>query len=322
MKATAMTTTTFGHLCFPSLRVLGTLVALTLTLASPAASGATIGSLLYGIDEAGSIYEINPAEQSSTLVKTGASTTLANSLAYDAAREHLLFINKDLALQYWDRTSGSVTSLGNALSLTAGLDNAAYYDDAFWYFDTNSTVLHKASLTYTGSTPSVGNISSFSITGMDATGDNTNTFGDIAIDTTQGILYASTSRGRFYSIDLADPENGFTEIAASLGSNRSVGLQLSFSADNSTLYGHRYADGTWYTINPATGAATEIAGFLTLPTAGVGFRDLGGAAAVPEPSTLALAAIGVAGGLAYQVRRRRMRASNAQRASASLPLAH
>ena len=81
-----MTTTTLGQLFSRSLRMLGMLVALTLTLASPAASGATIGSLLYGIDDAGSIYEINPSEQSSTLVKTGASTTLANSLAYDAAR--------------------------------------------------------------------------------------------------------------------------------------------------------------------------------------------------------------------------------------------
>jgi hypothetical protein len=302
-----MTTTTFGQLCFRSLRMLGMLVALTLTLASPAARGATIGSLLYGIDDAGSIYEINPAEQSSTLVKTGASTSLANSLAYDGAREQLLFVNKDLDLQFWDRTSGSVTSLGNPLSLTADPGNAAYYQDAYWYFDTNSTVLHKASLTYAGNTPSVDSISSFSIAGMAATGDNTNTFGDIAIDTAQGILYASTSRGRFYSIDLADPENSFTQIAASLGSDRSVGLQLSFSADNNTLYGHRYADGTWYTINPATGAATEIAGFITIPAGGVGFRDLGGAAAVPEPSTLALAGIGLVGGLAHQVRRRRLR---------------
>ena len=303
-----MTTTTLGQLFSRSLRMLGMLVALTLTLASPAASGATIGSLLYGIDDAGSIYEINPSEQSSTLVKTGASTTLANSLAYDAAREQLLYVNKDLDLQYWDRTSGSVSSLGNALSLTGDPGNAAYYQDAYWYFGTNTAVLNKASLTYTGSTPSVDSISSFSIAGMAATGDNTNTFGDIAIDTAQGILYASTSRGRFYSINLTDPENSFTEIAASAGSDRSVGLQLSFSSDNSTLYGHRYADGTWYTINTATGAASEIAGFITTPTGSVGFRDLGGAAPVPEPSTLALAAIGVVGGLAHQVRRRRIQA--------------
>ena len=87
-----------------------------------------------------------------------------------------------------------------------------------------------------------------------------------------------------------------------------MGLQLSFSSDNSTLYGHRYADGTWYTINTATGAASEIAGFITTPTGSVGFRDLGGAAPVPEPSTLALAAIGVVGGLVHKVRRRRIQA--------------
>ena len=86
-------------------------------------------------------------------------------------------------------------------------------------------MLNEASLTYTGSTPSVDSISSFSIAGMAATGDNTNTFGDIAIDTAQGILYASTSRGRFYSINLTDPENSFTEIAASAGSDRAEARQ-------------------------------------------------------------------------------------------------
>ena len=154
-----MTTTTLRQLFSRSLRMLGMLVALTLTLASPAASGATIGSLLYGIDDAGSIYEINPSDQTSTLVKTGASTTLANSLAYDAAREQLLYVNKDLDLQVWDRTSGSVSSLGNALSLTGDPGNAAFYQDAYWYFTTNTAVLNKASLTYTGSTPSVASIS-------------------------------------------------------------------------------------------------------------------------------------------------------------------
>lgn len=299
-----MTTTTFGQLFFRSLRLLGMIAALANT--GSAAVAATLSSAMYGIDDAGSIYEINPAAQSATLVKTGASTTLANSLAYDHAREQLLYVNKDLDLQVWDKTSGSVSALGNALSLTGDPGNAAYYQDAYWYFDTNSTVLNKASLTYSGSTPSLAGISSFSIVGMAANGDNTNTFGDIAIDTTQGILYASTSRGRFYSIDLADPANTFTEIVASAGSDRSVGLQLSFHGDTNTLYGHRYADGTWYTINPTTGAASQITGFITTPSGGFGFRDLGGAAAVPEPSTMALAVIGVVGGLAHQVRRRRI----------------
>jgi hypothetical protein len=74
------------------------------------------------------------------------------------------------------------------------------------------------------------------------------------------------------------------------------------------LYGHRYSDGSWYTIDTANGAATQIAGFITTP-GGAGFHDLGGAAAVPEPSTFALAAIGLAGGIACRIRRRR-RAEN------------
>jgi hypothetical protein len=302
-----MTTTTSGRRCIFLLHQLAFTLVMLAAFGSTA-QAATLGAYLYGIDDAGSLYEINPADQTWNVVAVSASSTLANSLAYDQSRQQLFFTNRDLDFQVWDRTSGSLNNLGNALSVTGEPGNAAYYQDAYWYFDSNSTTLNKASLNYAGSTPSVASITSFGIAGMAATGDNTNTFGDIAIDTAQGILYASTSRGRFYSVNLADPANSFQEIAASAGSDRSFGLQLSFNADSSVLYGHRYSDGSWYTIDTTNGAATQIAGFITTP-GGAGFRDLGGAAAVPEPSTFALAAIGLAGGVACRIRRRR-RAEN------------
>lgn len=298
------TTTRFGIL-----RTLALLVALAAATLTAAATAAPVGTLLYGIDDSGDLYEIDPVAQTSTLTKSGAASSAVNAAAYDASRDQLFFIDTDQNLNYWDKQSDAVTSLGNALSLTSNPANAAYYDNAYWYFDTNSTQLNRADLTYTGSTPSVGSITPFSVS-MSSTGDNTNTFGDIAIDTATGTLYASTSRGRFYSLDLSSPTNSFTEIAASLGSDRSVGLQLSFNDSNSTLYGHRYTDGSWYTIDTATGAATAISGFVTLPD-GSGFRDLGGAAPVPEPSTFALAGMAVLGGLGELARRRRKATSAA-----------
>jgi hypothetical protein len=138
---------------------------------------------------------------------------------------------------------------------------------------------------------------------------NTNTFGDIAIDANTGILYASTTRGRFYSLNLTgDPTNTFSQLGAPIatsGTENTVGLQLAFNTDYSVLYGHSYETGDWYEVGLADGARTSIA-YATAPSGGKGFRDLGGAAitAVPEPSTVALACVG-AGGLAWRVLRRR-----------------
>ncbi|MGA0041070.1 MAG: PEP-CTERM sorting domain-containing protein, partial [Pirellulales bacterium] len=95
----------------------------------------------------------------------------------------------------------------------------------------------------------------------------------------------------------------------SQGNDRTVGLQLSFDNLSNTLYGTNYNSGDWYRIDTTTGALTQIAGFNTIVAGGKGFRDLGGAAAVPEPSTIGLAAVGLVGGLGYTgIRRRRRKA--------------
>jgi hypothetical protein len=282
-------------------------------LASSTAAAATLGAFIYGIDDNSDIYEINPADQTWEKVYSSAAIgTIANSVAYDDSREQLFFINSDNSLEYWQRGTSTVSTVsGAAIGVSSDPFNAAYYNDAIYYFEHNSANLKRANLSYTGSgtsaVPSITSVDTFAVQGMDPTGINTNSFGDIAIDMATGTLYASTSRGRIYSVSLADPANTFTQIAASLGNDRSVGFQLAFSSDNSTLYGQRYIDGTWHTIDTTTGIATPIAGFVTTFGSGNGFRDLGGSALnpVPEPSTLGLAAIGGIASLGYVARRRR-----------------
>ena len=275
---------------------------------------------IYGIDNDNDIYEVDPVAKTSTLVLPQATTGgLSNSLAYDTAREDLFFIGPDFKLKYWTRASGTtVSDVGAAPIATVDPNNAAYYNDAYWFFDFNSNVLNKISLSYsgtgTGAVPSISSSQTFSIAGMDlpnpAVGLNTNTFGDIAINPNTGMLYASTTRGRFYSLNLnGDPTNTFIQLAAPIatsGTDNTLGLQLSFNTDYSTLYGHSYESGDWFTVGLADGGRTGI-GYQTTPFEGKGFRDLGGAAVVPEPSAVALACLG-AGGLAWRYVRRRRRA--------------
>ena len=298
--------------------------AAVIAVAAAAASawaGPPAPAYIYGIDNNNDIYEIDPVNKTSTLALVQPAGGFSNSLAFDTNRSQLFFIGPDNGLKYWLQGSGS-TGISVAGSPAVGTDpnNAAYYDNAYWFFDFNSNVLNRWNLAYSGTgpsgVPSVTGTQTYSIANMllppsGTSGLNTNTFGDIAINASTGILYASTTRGRFYSLDLnGDPTNTFTELAASLGVSNTLGLQLAFNTDYSTLYGHSYEDGAWYEVSTVDGARTLITDFTTTPFGGKGFRDLGGSAitAVPEPSSIALACVG-AGGLAWRYLRRRRRAA-------------
>jgi len=286
---------------------------------APAATHANgvVPAIIYGIDNNNDIYEIDPVAKTSVLALVQPAGGQSNSLAFDTVRNQLFFIDPDNKLRYWLQGSGSMgISVAGSPSIATDPNNASYYDNSYWFFEFNSNQLHRWSMTYSGTgsaaVPSVSGTQVFSIGGMDlppvGSANNTNTFGDIAINPNTGILYASTSRGRFYSVNLGT--NTFTELAASLGNDNTVGLQLAFNTDYSILYGHSYETGLWYEVSLTDGARTPITDFSTTPFGGKGFRDLGGSAvaAVPEPSSVALACVG-AGGLAWRLMRRRRQAA-------------
>ena len=302
-------------------RLLGrvAVAAVIVTMAATAWAGPPAPAYIYGVDNANDIYEINPVSKTSTRVLVQPTGGSSNSLAFNTDRDQLYFIGPDNSLKYWVQGSGT-TGISVAGSPTISLDpnNAAYYNNAYWFFAFNSNELHRWDIAYSGTgssgVPTITGTQVYSIDGMNlpnpGVGLNTNTFGDIAINPNTGMLYASTTRGRFYSLNLSgDPTNTFTELAAGLGLSNTLGLQLSFNTDYSTLYGHSYEDGSWYTVATADGARTSI-DFSTTPFEGKGFRDLGGSAvaAVPEPSSVALACVG-AGGLAWRMLRRRRTAA-------------
>lgn len=288
---------------------------------TPAVADPVASAIIYGIDNNNDIYEIDPIAKTSTLALSQSSGT-SNALAFNTDRDQLYFIGPDNSLKYWVQGSGT-TGISVAGSPTISLDpnNAAYYNNAYWFFAFNSNELHRWDIAYSGTgssgVPTITGTQVYSIDGMNlpnpGVGLNTNTFGDIAINPNTGMLYASTTRGRFYSLNLSgDPTSTFTQLGAPIatsGTDNTVGLQLAFNTDYSVLYGHSYETGDWYDVSLVDGARTSIS-FSTTPFEGKGFRDLGGSAvaAVPEPSSVALACVG-AGGLAWRLLRRRRQAA-------------
>ena len=240
-------------------------------------------AIFYGIYDNTSVWSIDTVNKTtSEVVSSGVIGNTANALAIDPSRIQVFFIGVG-GVEYWAYATNTVQSVGGAsLGLINEPNNAAFYNNALWYFDHDTDVLCQATLSYTGSggtaVPSIVGVTNYQILNMDHTNPvNTNSFGDIAIDRNNGILYAYTSRGRFYSVDLSDPSNTFSEIQQSFGDIRTVGLQLTFDDLSANLYGTNYTTGNWYKINAANGSLTEIYGLVTFSSeTGTGFRDLGG----------------------------------------------
>ena len=205
------------------------------------------------------------------------TTNKANSFSYDYSNSTLFFIDSDLSLYYIQSGDTEASLVSGFVLPISQPGNAAYHQGAIWYFEFNSNVLVKITLLYTGGVPSISSKTTYTISGMNlpstgTTGVNTNTFGDIAIDNDNGILYACTSRGRIYSVNLSDPVNTFNEILSSPGNDKSIGLQLAYDNNNNVLYGHNHTSGEWYSINTSNGSRTSLNITTSL------FRDIGGSA--------------------------------------------
>lgn len=297
------------------------IVASVLAASAAAFAGPVPTSFIYGIDDGSQLWVMGLSDTSSATAQLLGPSTLsgssANGLAYDRSREQLFGADTVTSeLYWWQQGAPTYTSLGSISTyLTGGVGepvSAAFYDNAYWFLGNGSAgnVISKLSLTYTDGIPTaIASGTTFVIGGKAAAASGG---GDMVITPT-GTLYAYSAQGLgdFFSADLnaiaSGTVGGYNLIRAS-PSAPDVGLQLSLGVDDATLYGHDYTTGNWFVVNTSDGSTTQVAGFTTTPVGGKGFRDLGGASIqpVPEPSTLALAAIG---GLmvTWQVARRRRR---------------
>jgi hypothetical protein len=335
------------------------------------------GNTFYGIDNDNNILEVNPLLKFTKIVNevgltlSDCATTEgclaipagSNGIAYDTARDHLFFFynpngtgaQQSYDLRFWNRKSSGIGSL-KTIDLSGQFGppvyipaNAAYYNDALWYFDggNTTTILNQLSLSYNPAGDDIVDwaLTSFDLNNYASPSYSPGGYGDIAINVTNGLLYGSTTNGNYFSVNLNQLGDTANAVYTDLGTiyslqgtvsditdvaQRATGLQLSFNADYSKLYGTRFCnaefncagytldgqpiqpaigDGLFFEITDyATGDSTTER-FLTdadlLYASSPGFRDLGGATAnaiVPGP--LPVLGIGAAFGWSRRLRRR------------------
>lgn len=311
-------------------------VRLPLALLSLAIVAPAQAAFIYGIADDNIIHEANPVpgQQSfQAAFDTGivtASEGFSNAFAFDRNRDQMLFLNRGVPngsapaiqennLWMWNKATDTISQIATGATIgTAGQStpaNAAYYNNAFWFFDEGTYNLNRITLDYTNpSAPVFSARDSFAVTPAPGAPSG-NAFGDIAIDADTGLLYGYTSAGAggiFYSLDLSTISGatigGYNQIkGGSTVGGSTVGLQISFDELYDKLYGHDYNTGKWFEISTSTGNLTDL-GFTTVLANGFGFRDIGGASglsAVPEPGSSMIFTMLAMGGTAIVNRRRR-----------------
>ena len=240
------------------------------------------GTIIYGIDGKNQIWEVDATAGTSQVVNANPGVDgkliagASNAFAYDTARDQFLFVDSSARLLFWDRTTTGASSLkvvatSSQLGVSKLPNDAAFFNDAFWFIADGTTKLTQIKLHYDSASglPTFGSQTSYQITGS---GLPNLSFGDVAINQKTGIFYGATSGGAFFAIDL-NSLNGSTSVNLStIKSSGNPSLQIAFDGDYTNLYGVNVNDGNWYKINTTTGLAAKT-GKVT-----VGFNDIGGSA--------------------------------------------
>jgi len=236
--------------------------------AALAMAGATASPILWIDDSSGNIGTVDVATGTATLI--GNSGVVLTDIAFDPSGNlyGISFTN----LYKINKTTGAATNVG---SLGIGDANALVFrsDGTLFAAGFASTNLYTVNTT-TGAATSLGS-------------DGFSSAGDLAFN--GGNLFLSSSGGDLIRIDLGS-------LAASadvgpLGFSNVFGLA---TANNGVLYG--VAGTQIFSVNTSTGHGTAVVNYLGGPLGaanGTAFFTEAGAA--PEPGTIALLGLGLAG---------------------------
>lgn len=220
-------------------------------------------SLIYGVEQTtGDLFEIDPTTGIKHRIYetpnfSGTNINSPNGLAYDNKNHRLYFAVYDSdedpaknSMLYFYDFDGNHHEAGLVEGIVAG---ACYGRGYFWYIKNETDDLYKVSFD-----PVNGEVDQVIPAYESFTdGEKTFRFGDVAMESFGNMLYGSSLQSgstspEFFQVDLS---NGVYEPIAIGGS--SSRLQLAFGA-NGVLYGHSAGTREWYSIDTATGDATEL----------------------------------------------------------------
>ena len=256
-------------------------------------------SYFYAVGSDNHIYEVSDSGVRRDLRDLSGlvGASMVNGAAFDTARSQFFFSvpgsgGANGSLWYWNQASND-TPFSLGLLPTARPDNGAYWDGAYWYVQQGTNTLHRVALNYASGTPTgLGSATTATLVHSPALSGGDLYFGDIVIQTLSGTaatLFGSTANGnQFFSVSLSSGAlsgNLNASLLGTVGAAAVDKMQLSFDAAGTTLYGHAYDTGQWYTVNTADGTLTSLAFSSLTAGASNGFQDMAGAAASPTPSS-------------------------------------
>lgn len=245
-------------------------IASTLTVL--AVTGTSQAAVIFGLNDAGGIYAINPNTGESTLYRSTVANPNGqlNALSYNTQTDTFYYITQGDSKVY--QSTATATSVLTSLP-SGNIANAAYYGGKLWLV--RDGVGKMFAIDIQGPTPV---LSEYTISGIGKP-----TFGDIAVDA-GGTLFGATN-GRLFSLDLNTITSTTRTIAVTTITSDMVNLQLGFISG--TLYGIQTDTDKIFNINTTTGARTEV---TTLANTSLKINDA--ASVIPEPSALAALALG------------------------------
>ncbi|MEO8125621.1 MAG: hypothetical protein ABI822_00940 [Bryobacteraceae bacterium] len=280
-----------------------------LLLLSLLSTSAMAGQYVYGLSDDNKIHQIDLTSYLDSIVFDTGLSGSTNGAAWDSAAGKLYYRTPEndstsaAPLYSWAPGTNTQSMLGGQ-SLPGFTANAAMYNGAYWYVESNTHTLVKASLVALDATHSgVANVTTFD--NFDGSNLTSFSFGDITISQA-GILYGSSNHGLF-SLNIAGAAPSQFQVI-----NPGFGVrQISLDPSGTFLYDHDYATGKWYRSD-LNGIETPVYSAPGVQFATTGLRDIGDVLstppiiqAVPEPSAWQLLLAGAACVVLPRLRRTR-----------------